>query len=101
MEQVICCYRFKPHVPLQDVQETLLLAVLAAEGLHGPAIQEANLCYGVNADLHALAICAGDKAGRDVVRIFTNFVRREFGGDALDVTILAVPACCKPTEARE
>lgn len=100
MNPVIYRYRFKPHVPLQDVEETLLLGVLAAEGLHGAARIEMDVCYCFDRDRHACVVDARSDVGRDVARIFTNFLRHEFGADAFDVKAVDVVPACKPAEVR-
>ena len=98
MNPVIYRYRFKPHVPLKDVEETLLLGVLAAEGLHGAAQVEMDVCYRFDQERHACVIDARSDAGRDVARIFTNFLRHEFARDAFDVKAVDVASGCKAEE---
>lgn len=100
MNGVVYRYRFKPHVPLQDVEETLLLGVLAAEGLHGAARIKMDVCYCFDWSRRACVIDARGDAGRDVARIFTNFLRHEFGATSFDVKAIAVP-CRQATEGRE
>jgi hypothetical protein len=100
MNPVIYRYRFKPCVALQDVEETLLLGVLAAEGLYGAARIEMDVCYRFDRDRHACAVDAHSDAGRDVARIFTNLLRHEFGADAFEVTAVDVAGGGKPLEGR-
>ena len=100
MNPVIYRYRFKPHVPLQDVEETLLLGVLAAEGLHGASRIEMDACYCFDRERHACVVDARSDAGRDVARIFTNFLRHEFGADAFDVKAVDVASGCRAAEGR-
>ena len=100
MNPVIYRYRFKPRVPLQDVEETLLLGVLAAEGLHGAARIEMDVCYCFDRERHACVVDGRSPAGRDVARIFTNFLRHEFGPEAFEVKAVDVASGCKATEAR-
>lgn len=78
-------YQFTPEVPANDAEETLLLAVLAAECLHGQSRVRLDASYSMDAEKHACVIDAGTDVGRDIVRIFTGFAIREFGEEAFKV----------------
>jgi len=70
---------------MQDVEESLLLAVLAAECLYGEARVRLDAGYSISEEKHALVVDAGTDIGRSINRIFTGFVTREFGEDAFKV----------------
>jgi hypothetical protein len=97
MTPTIYRYRFDRRVPLQGVEESLLLAVLAAEGLHGAACvdMDAATCL----DRGRCAVDATTPAGRDIARIFTCFLIHEFGRDAFAVSAIK-PARPGPGEDR-
>lgn len=85
MNQTTYRYRFNRDVPLQDVEETLLLGVLAAEGLHGEARVRMDAVYSVDESIRAIIVDASTEVGQDVNAIFTAFLLREFGQDAFQV----------------
>ncbi len=72
-------YRFDEGVDLHQAEETLLLSVLAAEGLYGQARVRMDAAYAVDPGLHAIIVDAGTDVGEAVNLIFTAFILREFG----------------------
>ena len=94
-------YRFSKSVPLRDVEETLLLAVLAAESLHGQSRVRLDAAYRLDHAKRACVIDAGTDVGRDITRIFTGLAIREFGQDAFEVErIEGAPKPPQPEVAR-
>jgi hypothetical protein len=79
------CYTFKPDVPLQDVEITMLLALVAVESLHGEIQVRLDSDYRIDADRHACIVCVATPVGRDLNRVFAGFARREYGEDAFRV----------------
>jgi hypothetical protein len=78
-------YAFKPDVSLEDLEASLLLAVLSAESLHGEAQVRLDAAHFFDTDQRACVIDADTPVGRDVNRLFVGFLRREFGEDAFTV----------------
>ena len=78
-------YSFEKDVPLQDVEESLLLAVLAAECLHGESRVRLDAGYYLDKQTRACVVDASTDVGRDICRIFTGFLSREFGEDSFRV----------------
>jgi hypothetical protein len=78
-------YSFPPHVPVEDIEATLLLALWGAESLHGEVQVRLDAAHFLDADRCACVIDAGTPVGRDVNRLFVGFVRREFGAGAFRV----------------
>ncbi len=78
-------YSFQPIVPQEDIEASLLLAVLATESLHGEAQVRLDAAHYFDPDGSACVIDAGTPVGRDFNRLFVGFVRREFGEDAFRV----------------
>ena len=78
-------YAFEASVPAKDIEETLLLAVLAAEGLHGQSSVRLDATYYFDREKHVCVIDAGSDVGRDICRMFTGFAIREFGESAFSV----------------
>jgi len=81
-------YRVDRKVPPRDVEESLLLAVLAAEGLHGAARAEMDAACRIDKDTGHCVIDATTEVGRDIARIFTGFLIHEFGREAFDIDAL-------------
>jgi hypothetical protein len=78
-------YAFRVAVPAKDIEETLLLAVLAAEGLHGQSRVRLDATYFFDKEKHACVIDAGSEVGQDICKMFTGFAIREFGESAFIV----------------
>jgi len=85
MSREVHRYSFKASVPANEIENTLLLAVLAAEGLHGQSRVRLDATYCFDAEKHACVIDAGSDVGRDICRMFTGFAIREFGESAFNV----------------
>ncbi len=78
-------YRFKEDVDLRDVEDTLMLALLAAEGIHGQARVRMDAAYTVDKPLRVVVVDASTDVGQDVAGIYTSFITKEFGPDAFRV----------------
>ncbi|MEO2026661.1 MAG: hypothetical protein ABGZ23_12350 [Fuerstiella sp.] len=84
-------YEFQPDVPLEEVEASLLLAVLATESLHGESQVRLDASHYLDPDRRACVIDAGTPVGRDVNRLFVGFMRREYGEDAFRVERISSP----------
>jgi hypothetical protein len=82
-------YAFSPQVPLQEVEASLLLALLATEALHGEGPVRLDAAHFFDSDRRACVIGADTPVGRDFNRLFVGFVTREFGADAFAVERVA------------
>jgi len=78
-------YRFEPGVDLHAAEETLLLSVLATEGLYGQARVRMDAAQSVDRGIPAIIIDAGTDVGQALNAIFTAFILREFGPDGFEV----------------
>jgi hypothetical protein len=78
-------YAFNDNVPSEEIEASLLLAVLAAESLHGESQVRLDVAHFLDMDDRACVIDAGTAAGRDLNRLFVGFIRREFGEDSFRV----------------
>src|SRR4051812_24005176 len=76
-------FRFDQVVPLPEVEGTLALAILAVEGLYGPARVRLDVQHRVEPATNAVVIDASSSAGSSLVGIFTSLVLKEFGDDAV------------------
>jgi hypothetical protein len=78
-------YTFSSAIPLEDVEASLLLAIFAAESLHGESQVRLDAAHAVDWGQQTCVIDASTQVGRDINRLFTGFVLREFGPDAFRV----------------
>src|SRR5262249_50073911 len=78
-------FTFARSVPVKEVADTLRLAVLAAEAIHGEVRVALDVRHRLNSRRRQCLIGAGTRAGRDLAKLFGNFVRREFGAGAIRV----------------
>ena len=79
-------YSFRTTIPSGDIEETLLLAVMAAEGIHGQSQVRLDAAYSFDEGKHACVIDCGSDVGRNICRIFAGFAIREFGEDSFSVS---------------
>ncbi len=86
MNREVRRYSFQASVPADEIEQTLLLAVLAAEGLHGPSRVRLDATHFVDPAKHACVIDSGSDVGRDICRAFTGFAIRAFGDAAFSVS---------------
>lgn len=84
-------YLFRPEVPRVEVEASLLLALIAVEGLHGEAQTRLDAGHAVGGPYGACVIDGTTAVGRDLAKVFTAFLRREFGEDAFRVERLHRP----------
>jgi len=85
MNREIYRYNFTAGVPFRDVEESLLLAVLATESLHGRSLVRLDASFCLEEKKRTCVVDAGTEVGRHIARIFTGFITREFGEEAFRV----------------
>jgi hypothetical protein len=94
-------YRFRcdPEVPMAEVRESLQVAILAAEGLHGAARVRLDFAYCADDAQRALVLDARAEAGMAVARVFTGFLTQQFGETAFRVERVGPPQESAPVNA--
>ena len=97
MNRELYRYNFNAKVPLRDVEESLLLAVLATESLHGRALVRLDATFCLDAGKRSCVVDAATDVGRAIARIFTGFLTREFGEEAFKVERIAAESPISPT----
>jgi hypothetical protein len=85
MSSEIYRYRFSASVSFEEVQASLVLALLATESLHGESQVRLDAGHAVDADKRSCVIDASTAVGRDLNRLFAGFITREFGADVFEV----------------
>lgn len=83
--KVIHRFRFNAGVPMNEAESALLLAIVAAEALHGQANVRLSMRYLFGEDKRACVIDGDSEIARQIVLIFTQFLIHEFGEDAFQV----------------
>ena len=95
MAPAVYRYRIDPVVSLDEIEHTLLICLLAVQALHGEA--DARLSVGHHLDRRR-RVCVVDgrtPEGRDLAKLFTGFLAREFGPTAFAVEP-AEPRAARP-----
>ena len=85
MSEEIYRYQFAPNVLFKEVESSLVLAIMAAESLHGQAQVRLDAAHAADADKRSCVIDASTPVGHDLNRLFIGFVSREFGEAAFSV----------------
>ena len=78
-------FRFARTVPPRDIEDTLLLALMAVESLHGRARLRMDGGYAFDKEQRLCEIDASSKVGADLAEIFTGYATREYGDDAMTI----------------
>lgn len=78
-------YQFREGVDPRDVEDTLLLAFLAAEGVFGEARVRMDGAYNTDREARTVTVDASTAVGQIVNAVFTIFAVKEFGRDAFAV----------------
>jgi hypothetical protein len=103
MSKTVYRYQFEREVPLEKAEATLIMAIIAAEALHGQAEVRLSMRYLFGDDKHACVIDGDNEVTRQLVLVFTQYLIHEFGEDAFQVTLVSKddrterPANGKPT----
>jgi hypothetical protein len=78
-------YTFRDEIKISDVKESLLLAAMAAESLHGRSRVHLDASFHLDEAGRTCVIDAGTEVGQDIAGIFTGYLTREFGEDAFQL----------------
>ena len=82
-------YLFDSTVPMPELENTIVLAIIATESLHGETQARIDISHAFDAERRACVIDATTAVGRDFNRLFVGFVTREFGADCFKVERVA------------
>ena len=84
-------YVFDPRVPADEVEATLLLAVVATECLHGATPVRLDAAARFDPATRTCAIASVGRVGTDLNKLFAGLADREFGPDGFTVARTADP----------
>ena len=89
-------YNFDSKIPFREIEESMLLAVLAAEGFHGRSLVRLDASFSLDRTKRSCVIDAATDVGRSIARIFTGFISHEFGEGAFKVERLGADPLAGP-----
>ena len=72
-------YEFDPAVNTDEVEASLLLALIGAESLRGETETQLNAAHHFDVEKRVAVIDASTPVGHDFNALFAGFLRREFG----------------------
>jgi len=78
-------YEFCEAVAIEEVEATLMLALSAAETLHGASQVRLDAEHAFDSVLRVCVINAATRVGRDLNKLFAGFLTREFGAGRFHV----------------
>jgi len=78
-------YRFRRHLDLDEVQDTLTLSVLGAEHLHGRARVRLDGWWRLDRQRRTCQIDASTRVGEVIAQLFTGYLSKEFGENSFTV----------------
>ena len=73
------CYTFPTDTDMSQVEETLLLSTMAAEGLHGRARIQLDAVFSCDLKSRRAEVAAGTEVGAAIARIFTALLSSTIG----------------------
>ena len=85
MNRLVYNYSFSKHVPVDDIEDSLMIAALAAEALHGRASMKQDASFCLNKKTRVCVVDAETPVGCDIARILTTFITRGYGERAFTV----------------
>lgn len=86
-------YTFPPDADMAQVEEVLLLATMAAEGLHGRSRVHLDAAFRCDLTAKTAEVDAGNEVGSSIARIFTALLSATIGEPAFKVMRIAKEAC--------
>jgi hypothetical protein len=92
-------YSFRPGPSATELEDTLLLAVVACEALHGDARVRLAAGYAFDGRRRRCVVGADSRVGEDLNRLFAGLLGKSFGPDSYSVVPVARPAD-RPRPAR-
>ena len=89
MKHEVYRYEFRHGVPIHDIEESLLLAVCAAEGIHGQAQVRMDGGFFLDDGSRACVVDAANAVGHTIAQVFTAFLNRQLKENAYSVERVA------------
>jgi hypothetical protein len=87
-----CVFEFTPDVPIDEVEGTFRLALLATESLYGPDRVAIDAVYRVDLANRAIDVDRSNDVGGTLALLFLGYARREYGSTAFRMKRVHAPA---------
>jgi len=97
MQLAIYRFEFEESVSMSDVEATLHLAILGAEGLYGESTVRMDGAYAIDEHRRVCVVDARSEVGRAICQLFTGYLARELKPDSFSVR--PVQESCEPPVA--
>jgi len=78
-------YEFSTSVAIEEAESTMLLALAAAESLHGASEVRLDAEHAFDPVLRVCVINAATRVGQDLNKLFAGFLAQEFGAGRFHV----------------
>jgi len=79
-------FEFSRSVNMAKVEYALLMAVVAAEGIHGRSRVSLEADFNTNQAVRTCIVNANNQVGVDIAKVFTEFLNLEIGQDTYRIT---------------
>jgi hypothetical protein len=99
MPRSVYRFTFAEDADMDEVERTLILAILAVGCLCGETAIRLDAGYAINADERVVVLDGSTDIGCAVARVFIGFCTREFGDDTFAVARADGPLPKRPTAA--
>jgi hypothetical protein len=101
MSKTVYRFQFEPEVPIEEAETSLIMAIIAAEALHGQPAVRLSMRYLFGEEKRVCVIDGDNDVARQVVMIFTQFLIHQFGEDAFQITQPARERSAAPAPVTE
>jgi hypothetical protein len=92
-------FEFAEGPDMKEVEETLVLSILAVGCLHGEPAVRLDAGYAVDAERRVAAVDGTTPSGSAVARVFTGLAIHEFGDENFSIARVDAPLPASPAAA--
>jgi hypothetical protein len=88
MRAAVYRYDFNNEVPMDEVEASIVLALLGTESLHGECDVQLAAPHYLDRERRTCIVDGSTALGRDFNRLLLGFLRREFGSAAIRIQVV-------------
>lgn len=99
MTRTVYRFEFNEGADMKEVEDTLLLSILAVGCLHGESAIRLDVGYAVDAECRVAAVDGTTPSGSAVARVFTGLAIHEFGDENFSIARVNAPLPAAPAAA--
>lgn len=99
MTRTVYRFEFNEGADMKEVEDTLLLSILAVGCLHGESAIRLDVGYVVDAERRVAAVDGTTPSGSAVARVFTGLAIHEFGDENFSIARVNAPLPAAPAAA--